>query len=118
MKKTKFIKSLAFKTMLRLLIITTVISLLAAAIIGAVSFVKLVLEMRDATYEAALKGASIASVDMVMADGIDKYFETGKTDEAYNDLWLNLILITDDFDLQRCDIFVVDNGAKRANLAN
>jgi len=106
MKKTKFYKSLAFKTMLRLLIITTVISLLAAAIIGAVSFVKLVLEMRDATYEAALKGASIASVDMVMADGIDKYFETGKTDEAYNDLWLNLILITDDFDLQRCDIFV------------
>ena len=106
MKKTKFTKSLAFKTMLRLLIITTVISLFAAAIIGAVSFVNLVLEMRDATYEAALKGSSIASVDMVMKDGIDKYFETGKTDEAYDDLWLNLILITDDFSLQRCDIFV------------
>ena len=106
MKKTKFTKSLAFKTMLRLLIITTVISLLAAAIIGAVSFVRLVIEMRDATYEAALKGMSIASSDMAMEEGIDKYFETGTTDETYDDVWLNMMLITDDFGLQRSDIFV------------
>ena len=106
MKKTKFTKSLAFKTMLRLLIITTVISLLAAAIIGAVSFVNLVLQMRDATYEAALKGMSIASSNIAMEEGVDKYFESGQTDETYDDVWLNMLLITDDFGLQRCDIFV------------
>ena len=106
MKKTKFTKSLAFKTILRLLIITTVISLLAAAVIGAVRFVNLVLDMRDATYEAALKGMSIASSDMAMEEGIDKYFETGQTDETYDDVWLNMLLITDDFGLQRSDIFV------------
>ena len=106
MKKTKFTKSLAFKTILRLLIITTVISLLAAAVIGAVRFVNLVLQMRDATYEAALKGMSIASSDMAMEEGIDKYFETGQTDETYDDVWLNMLLITDDFGLQRSDIFV------------
>ena len=106
MKKTKFTKSLAFKTMLRLLIITTVISLLAAAIIGAVSFVNLVLQMRDATYEAALKGMSIASSNMALEEGVDKYFESGQTDETYDDVWLNMLLITDDFGLQRSDIFV------------
>ena len=106
MKKTKFTKSLAFKTMLRLLIITTVISLLAAAIIGAVSFVNLVLQMRDATYEAALKGMSVASSNMAMEEGVDKYFESGQTDETYDDVWLNMLLITDDFGLQRSDIFV------------
>ena len=106
MNKTKFTKSLAFRTILRLLIITVVISVIASVIIGAVRFAGLVLEMRDDTYDAALKGMSIASANMGMKDGVDKYFETGEIDEAYDDLLLNLALIADDYGLQRCDVFI------------
>jgi sigma-B regulation protein RsbU (phosphoserine phosphatase) len=106
MKKTKWTKSLAFKTILRLFIIVLVISLVASAVIGAVTFVNMVWQMRDDTYEAGLKGISIASSQKMAEQGFDRYLETGETDEDYDDLWLNLLLITDDYGLHRCDIFI------------
>ena len=99
-------KSLAFRTILRLFIIFVIVSLLASTVIGAVSFVSQVGQMRDETYEAALKSASLASSPKIMEKGIDHYFETGTTDEEYNDLWLNLLLIYSNYELERLDIFV------------
>ena len=106
MKKTKWTKSLAFQTILRLFLIILVISLIASAVIGAVTFYSMVMQMRDDTYEAALKGISIASSQKIAEHGFDQYLESGETDEDYDDLWLNLLLITDDYGLHRCDIFV------------
>ena len=106
MKKTKFTKSLAFKTIIRLLAITIVISLIASAIIGALTFVNMVIKMRNDTYEAALKGMSIASSQKGAEHGFEQYLKSGKTDIDYDNLWLNLLLITDDYDLHRCDIFI------------
>ena len=106
MEKTKFTKSLAFKTALRLVIIFAVISLVSGIVIGSVSFVSMVGMMRDETFEAGLKAMSIASSQKVMENGIDKYFETGKIDDKYSDLWLNMVLICSDYDLERCEIFV------------
>ena len=112
METTKFTKSLAFKTMLRLIIIVLAVSLLAAAVIGVVTYVNLVTELRDYTYEAALKGSLVSSAPEqpksgeTARDNIQRYLETGKTDETYANLFLNLLLINDDYELQRCDIFI------------
>ena len=106
MKKTKFTKSLAFKTIIRLFAITIVISLIASAIIGALTFVNMVIKMRNDTYEAALKGMSIASSQKGAEHGFEQYLKSGKTDIDYDNLWLNLLLITDDYNLHRCDIFI------------
>ena len=106
MKKKRFLKRLAFRTILRLFIIFVIVSLLASAVIGTISFVSMVGQMRDETYNAALKLASLASSPKIMEKGIDHYFETGTTDEEYNDLWLNLLLIYSNYDLERLDIFV------------
>lgn len=107
MEKTKLTKSLAFKTMLRLIIVVIVVSLIAAAVIGVISYANLVNEVRNYTYEAALKGTAVTSSDKEADDnGIEKYLSTGKPDEGYENVFLNLLLINDDYGLQSCDVFV------------
>ncbi|HCA04650.1 MAG TPA: hypothetical protein DEO32_02000 [Ruminococcaceae bacterium] len=107
MEKTKVTKSLAFKTMLRLFVIVIVLSLIAAAVIGAVSYAGLVNEVRNYTYEAALKGSLVTSSDNQADDNnIENYLKTGKTDKNYENIFLNLMLINDDYGLQCCEIFV------------
>ena len=108
MGKTKIIKSLAFKTTLRLFSIIIGVSLLAAVVIGICIYNYLAAQFRDYTYEAALKGTAVASSKLLTSDhiGIDSYIKSGKVDENYENLFLNLLLIKDDYDLQRCDVFV------------
>ena len=108
MEKTSFTKSLAFKTILRLVIIIAVLSLIGAAVIGAISYVNLTAQLRDYVYEAAIKGTAVASASEYDEGEvkIDDYLATGKTDKAYQAVFLNLLLINDDYELQRCDIFV------------
>ena len=108
MEKTKFTKSLAFKTMLRLIIIVLAVSLAAAAVIGVLTYVNMEAELRNYTYEAALKGTLLSSAgpDEDINKSISTFLETGKTDEAYDDLFLNVLLINDDYELERCDIFI------------
>ena len=108
MEKTKRTKSLAFKTLLRLVVIVLAVSLVAAAVIGVVTYVNLTAQLREYTYEAALKGTAVASVSKYDEGDskVGEYLATGKTDETYNDVFLNLLLITDDYELQRCDIIV------------
>ena len=63
--------------------------------------------MRNYTYEAALKGTAVTSSDKEADDnGIEKYLSTGKPDEGYENVFLNLLLINDDYGLQSCDVFV------------
>ena len=62
--------------------------------------------MRDYTYNASLKGSTVATINELTAEDIDRYLKTGKTDEKYTDLLLNFLLINDNYELQRCDIFV------------
>ena len=108
MEKTNFTKSLAFKTMLRLIIIILAVSLAAAAVIGVLTYVNMEAELRNYTYEAALKGTLLSSAgpDEDINKSISTFLETGKTDEAYDDLFLNVLLINDDYELERCDIFI------------
>ena len=108
MEKTKFTKSLAFKTMLRLIIIVLAVSLAAAAVIGVLTYVNMEAELRNYTYEAALKGTLLSSAgpDEDINKSISTFLETGKTNEAYDDLFLNVLLINDDYELERCDIFI------------
>ena len=108
MDQTKFTSSLAFKTMLRLLIVVMIVSVIAAAVIGIVTYNDLATQARDYTYEAALEGTAVASSGMLKTDqaGIDRYIALGKTDENYERIMLNLLLITNNFELQGCDIFV------------
>lgn len=49
MEKTKFTKTLAFKTMLRLFVIFIIVSLLASVIVGTYIYVTLSVQMRDYT---------------------------------------------------------------------
>ena len=99
MEKTKFTKSLAFKTMLRLIIIVLAVSLAATAVIGICTYVNMEAELRSYTYEAALKGTLLSSAgpDEDINKSISTFLETGKTDEAYDDLFLNVLLINDDY---------------------
>ena len=106
MEKTKFTKTLAFKTMLRLFVIFIIVSLLASVIVGTYIYVTLSVQMRDYTYNASLKGSTVATINELTAEDIDRYLKTGKTDEKYTDLLLNFLLINDNYELQRCDIFV------------
>lgn len=109
MEKTSFTKSLAFKTMLRLFIIVIIVSLIAAAVIGTYTYFNMATQVRNATYEAALKGTAVTSSHTPSEDsagGVEKYLKTGKTDAAYDAVFVNLLLINDDFGLQRCDVFV------------
>ena len=108
MDQTKFTSSLAFKTMLRLLIVVMIVSVIAAAVIGIVTYNDLATQARDYTYEAALEGTAVASSGLLKPDqaGIDQYIASGKTDENYDRIMLNLLLITNNFELQGCDIFV------------
>ena len=62
--------------------------------------------MRDYTYNASLKGSTVVTINELTAEDIDRYLKTGKTDEKYTDLLLNFLLINDNYELQRCDIFV------------
>ena len=55
MEKTKFTKSLAIKTMLRLIIIVLAVSVAAAAVIGTVTYINLGTELREYTFEAAVE---------------------------------------------------------------
>ena len=107
MEKTKTTKSLAFKTMLRLFIIIIIVSLIAAAVIGVTGYINSVNELRNYTYEAAIKGSAVTSSVDPSEDGlINKYLESGKTDKNYENILLNLLLINDDYGLQSCDVFV------------
>ncbi len=108
MENKKFTKSLAFKTMLRLFLTVIVLSLVASAVIGVITYVNLSAELRDYAYDAARKGTALTSAD---ADedihaNIERYTKTGHTDENYKNIFLNLLLINDDYELQRCDIFI------------
>ena len=55
--------------MLRLIIVVIVVSLIAAAVIGVISYANLVNEVRNYTYEAALKGTAVTSSDKEADDG-------------------------------------------------
>ena len=103
MTKTKFTKSLAFRTMLRLFVIVTVVSLIAAEIIGVGAFIRLTSQWHEYTSEAVLKGTALSAASL---QDMDKYTKTGKVDTNYENLFLNLLLINDDYELQRCDVFV------------
>ena len=103
MTKTKFTKSLAFRTMLRLFVIVTVVSLIAAEIIGVSTFIQLTSQWHEYTSEAVLKGTALSAASL---QDMDKYTKTGKVDTNYENLFLNLLLINDDYELQRCDVFV------------
>ena len=108
MDQTKSTNSLAFKTMLRLLAVVMIVSVIAAAVIGIITYNDLATQARDNTYEAALEGTAVASSGMLKTDqaGIDRYISSGKPDENYERIMLNLLLITNDFELQGCEIFV------------
>lgn len=54
MQKTKTTKSLAFKTLLRMVVIVLIVSVLTAAVIGIVTYNALTAQLREYTYEAAL----------------------------------------------------------------
>ena len=103
MTKTKFTKSLAFRTMLRLFVIVTVVSLIAAEIIGVSTFFQLTSQWHEYTSEAVLKGTALSAASL---QDMDKYTKTGKVDTNYENLFLNLLLINDDYELQCCDVFV------------
>ena len=108
MDQTKFTNSLAFKTMLRLLIVVMIVSVIAAAVIGIVTYNDLATQARDYAYEAALEGTAVSSSKLLKAGqkGIEQYIDTGKPDDNYERILLNLFLITNDYELQSCDIFV------------
>ncbi len=108
MKQTKFTNSLAFKTMLRLLVVVMIISVIAAAVIGCVTYQNLATQARDYAYTAALEGTAVASSGLLKTDqaGIDSYISSEKSDDNYERILLNLLLITNDYELQGCDVFV------------
>lgn len=108
METTKFTKSLAFKTLLRLIIIILAVSLVAAAVIGFVTYSELSNSLRVYTFEAAVKGTALSSSykGEDIKKSIEQLMSTGKTTDSYDDLFLNVLLINDNYGLQRCDIFV------------
>ncbi|MBR1483178.1 MAG: SpoIIE family protein phosphatase [Ruminococcus sp.] len=108
MEKTSFTKSLAFKTILRLAIIVVVLLLIGAAIIAVFSYANMTAQLRDYAFEAAIKGTAVSSASEYDEDEvkIEDYLTTGKTDKTYQAVLLNLLLINDDYELQRCDIIL------------
>jgi len=108
MQKTKTTKSLAFKTLLRMVVIVLIVSVLTAAVIGIVTYNALTAQLREYTYEAALKGTAVTSADGTETQGktVDEYLATKEADEEFSDIFLNLLLINDDYGLQSCEVFV------------
>ena len=108
MEKTKFTKSLAFKALLRLIVIVLIVSALAATVIGIVTYNIMTAELLNYAYEAALKGTAVTSVSAEETDAatLDDYLATGKPDKDFSDVFLNLLLINDDYQLQSCEVFV------------
>lgn len=62
--------------------------------------------MRDETFNISSKAMGLASSKQVMEEGIDKYLETGKTDEVYHDLWMSMLQLYGSYDLEKLEIFV------------
>lgn len=108
MENTSNKKGLAFKTMLRLFIIVIVVSLIASAAIGLFIYSEMSETLRDYTYEASLTGSNVASSRQITESigSVVEYIKTGKTDLEYENLLDNLKMITENYDLQCCDIFV------------
>ena len=92
--------------MLRLFIIVLIVSLIASAVIGAYTFVNMVIQMRDYAYESALKGATAASFSAMAEGDMEKALKTGKISDSYEQLLQNFVIISEDYGLQCLELYV------------